>query len=221
MVVASEYVRTTHPSALTDSTQRAHFQTLMFHGYDFDSVMLRIGSSDICSPSGRRAGVLTHSHIAGDKDPTILNGWTFGAERLAVGLSQSQLARAARVSQPNLSAYENGRRSPSPEVLDRIARALRGRPSLRVQQHRDAIRALVTEHHATTPRLFGSVARGDDEAGSDVDLLVEFTDEASLLDEVGLRLALRDLLQIDVDVVAADALRGAIRDRILREAVPV
>jgi len=78
----------------------------------------------------------------------------------------------------------------------------------------------VTEHH-TTPRLFGSVARGDDEAGSDVDLLVEFTDEASLLDEVGLRLALRDLLQIDVDVVAADALRGAIRDRILREAVPV
>jgi len=143
------------------------------------------------------------------------------AERLAVGLSQSQLARAARVSQPNLSGYENGRRSPSPEVLDRIARALRGRPSLRVQQHRDAIRALVTEHHATTPRFFGSVARGDDEAGSDVDLLVEFTDEASLLDEVGLRLALRDLLQIDVDVVAADALRGAIRDRILREAVPV
>lgn len=143
------------------------------------------------------------------------------AERLAVGLSQSQLARAARVSQPNLSAYENGRRSPSLEVLDRIARALRGRPSLRVQQHRDAIRALVTEHHATTPRFFGSVARGDDEAGSDVDLLVEFTDEASLLDEVGLRLALRDLLQIDVDVVAADALRGAIRDRILREAVPV
>ncbi len=135
-------------------------------------------------------------------------------------MSQSQLARAARVSQPNLSACENGRRSPSLEVLDRIARALRGR-ALRVQQHRDAIRALVTEHHATTPRFFGSVARGDDEAGSDVDLLVEFTDEASLLDEVGLRLALRDLLQIDVDVVAADALRGAIRDRILREAVPV
>ena len=143
------------------------------------------------------------------------------AKRLAGGLSQSQLARAARVSQPNPSAYENGRRSPSPGVLDRIARALRGRPSLRVHQHRDAIRALVAEHHASAPRFFGSVARGDDEAGSDVDLLVEFTDEASLLDEVGLRLALRELLQIDVDVVAADALRGAIRDRILREAVPV
>ena len=60
-------------------------------------------------------------------------------------------------------------------------------------QHRDAIRALVAEHHAVAPRLFGSVARGD-EPGSDVDLLVDFTDEASLLDEIGLRLALADLV---------------------------
>lgn len=91
-----------------------------------------------------------------------------------------------------LSAYEHGRRSPSPEAWC----------------------------SATSARI-GSVARGDDEPGSDVDLLVEFTDEASLLDEVGLRLALRDLLQIDVDVVATDALRGEIRERILRDAVPV
>ncbi len=47
LVAASEYVRTTHPSALTDATQRAHFHTLMFHGYDFDSVMLRIGSMNM------------------------------------------------------------------------------------------------------------------------------------------------------------------------------
>jgi uncharacterized protein len=125
------------------------------------------------------------------------------------------------VSQPNLSAYENRRRTPSPEVLERIARALKGRPSLRVERHRDAIRSLVAEYHAVEPKLFGSVARGEDEPGSDVDLLVEFTDEATLLDEVGLRLALGDLLQVDVDVVAGDALRGAIRDRVLREAVPV
>lgn len=51
------------------------------------------------------------------------------------------------------------------------------------------------------------------------DLLVEFTDEASLLDEVGFRLALSDLLQ--VDVVSVDALRESIRDRVLREAVAV
>lgn len=136
-------------------------------------------------------------------------------------MSQSQLARLARVPQPNLSAYENGRRMPTPEVLDRIRRALAGRPSTRVDQHRESIRVLVAEHHAVTPRLVGSIARGDDEPGSDVDLLVEFTDEASLLDEIGLRLALADLLQVEVDVIAVDTLKGPMRERVLREAVPV
>ncbi len=143
------------------------------------------------------------------------------AERLAAGLSQSQLSRAAGVSQPNLSAYENRRRMPSPEVLDRIRQALRVPLSERVAQHRDKINVLVTAHHATEPRIFGSTARGEDQAGSDVDLLVEFTDEATLLDEVGLRLALSDLLHLEVDVVAIDALRGSIRERVLREAVAV
>lgn len=143
------------------------------------------------------------------------------ARRTAAGLTQSQLAKAARVSQPNLSAYENGRRSPSPEVLDRLTRALAGRPSVRIAQHRDRIRAVVAEHRAADPRVFGSVARGEDEPGSDVDLLVAFTDDASLLDEVGLRCALRDLLQVEVDIVAVDTLRGTFRDRVLREAVPL
>lgn len=136
-------------------------------------------------------------------------------------MSQSQLAKAAAVSQPNLSAYENGRRSPSPEVLDRIRKALAGRPSARVETHRETIRTLVHEFHAVAPRVFGSVARGDDGPGSDLDLLVDFTDEASLLDEVGLRLALSDLLRIDVDVVASDSLREPMRARVLGEAVPV
>ena len=159
-------------------------------------------------------------HIAGD-NPRYAVLVDIRAERRAVGLSQSQLARAAGVPQPNLSAYENGRRVPSPEVLERINRALAVRPSARVEQHRDSIRALVSEHHAASPRIFGSVARGDDEPGSDVDLLVDFTDEASLLDEIGLRLALADLLQVSVDVVAADTLKGRIRERVMREAVKV
>lgn len=79
----------------------------------------------------------------------------------------------------------------------------------------------MTKHHAVAPRIFGSVARGDDEPGSDVDLLVDFTDKASLLDEIGLRLALADLLQVEVDVVAADTLKGRVRERVLREAVAV
>lgn len=47
LVAASEYVREHHPSALTDATQRAHFHASMFHGYDFDNVMLRIGSMNM------------------------------------------------------------------------------------------------------------------------------------------------------------------------------
>lgn len=65
------------------------------------------------------------------------------------------------------------------------------------------------------------MARGDDGPASDLDLLVDFEAEASILDEVALRLALVDLLQIDVDVVGANTLRGAARTRILREAVAI
>ncbi|MCB2411705.1 type I restriction-modification system subunit M [Demequina sp. TTPB684] len=47
LVAASEYVRDNHPTALTDATQRNHFHTSMFHGYDFDATMLRIGSMNM------------------------------------------------------------------------------------------------------------------------------------------------------------------------------
>jgi type I restriction enzyme M protein len=47
LVAASEYIREQHPNALTDATQRAHFHKSMFHGYDFDNVMLRIGSMNM------------------------------------------------------------------------------------------------------------------------------------------------------------------------------
>ena len=47
LVAASEYVREHHPTALTDATQRTHFHKSMFHGYDFDNVMLRIGSMNM------------------------------------------------------------------------------------------------------------------------------------------------------------------------------
>lgn len=157
-------------------------------------------------------------HIAADM---YHDGMDVRAERLASGMSQSQLARAARVSQPNLSAYENGRRTPSAEVLQRIAAALRGRPSERVARHRQEIRTVVAHHHASSPRLVGSIARQEDTPDSDVDLLVDFDAEASLLDEIGLRLALTDLLGVPVDVIAADSLREPVRSRVLAESVEV
>ncbi len=47
LVAASEYVREQHPGVLTDAGQRRHFHRSMFHGYDFDNVMLRIGSMNM------------------------------------------------------------------------------------------------------------------------------------------------------------------------------
>ncbi len=47
LVTASEYVRDQHPTALTGAKQRKHFHRSMFHGYDFDSTMLRIGSMNM------------------------------------------------------------------------------------------------------------------------------------------------------------------------------
>ncbi|MBM6401438.1 type I restriction-modification system subunit M [Phycicoccus sonneratiae] len=47
LVAASEYVRDTHADVLLDETQRKHFHASMFHGYDFDSTMLRIGSMNM------------------------------------------------------------------------------------------------------------------------------------------------------------------------------
>ncbi|WP_347352320.1 class I SAM-dependent DNA methyltransferase, partial [Intrasporangium sp.] len=47
LVAASEHLRDTHPSVLTDATQRDHFHHSMFHGFDFDSTMLRIGSMNM------------------------------------------------------------------------------------------------------------------------------------------------------------------------------
>ena len=47
LVAAAEHVRDQHPSVLTDAAQRKHFHASMFHGYDFDSTMLRIGSMNM------------------------------------------------------------------------------------------------------------------------------------------------------------------------------
>lgn len=136
-------------------------------------------------------------------------------------MTQAELASAAHVPQPDLSAYERGRRSPSPAVLTRLEQALQIPIAHRLDLHRDAICTIVAQHHATNPRVFGSVARDADSAASDLDLLVDFTGEASLLDEVGLRLALSDLLEVDVDVVGTDTLRGDLRERVMSQAVPL
>jgi predicted nucleotidyltransferase len=70
-------------------------------------------------------------------------------------------------------------------------------------------------------QVFGSVARGEQRPGSDIDLLVEFEPGRSLFDLGGLICDLEDLLGGPVDVVTADELRPQIRERVLADAVPL
>ncbi|MFH1601844.1 MAG: nucleotidyltransferase family protein [Candidatus Shapirobacteria bacterium] len=65
--------------------------------------------------------------------------------------------------------------------------------------------------------LFGSVARGESKKGSDVDLLVDLANDKNLLDLVGLKLELEDVLKTKVDVLTYDAIYPPLKDIILNE----
>ncbi len=89
----------------------------------------------------------------------------------------------------------------------------------RLQAKREDILRTATKHGAYNVRVFGSVARGEADAESDIDLLVDMEAGRSLLDLSGLLIDLEDLLGCNVDVVTERGLRDRIRERVLREAV--
>lgn len=70
-------------------------------------------------------------------------------------------------------------------------------------------------------RVFGSLARGEADAASDIDFLVELEPGRSLFDLGGLQVELEALLGGRVDVVTERGLKTRIRERVLKEAVPV
>jgi predicted nucleotidyltransferase len=95
------------------------------------------------------------------------------------------------------------------------------KPSVALQAHRLEVRRVVEARRALNPRVFGSVARGEDVEGSDLDLLIEPTPETTLLDIGAIRHELCELLGVRVDVVTPNALPEKVRSRVLTEAVPV
>jgi uncharacterized protein len=88
----------------------------------------------------------------------------------------------------------------------------------RLRERRGELLAAAARRGASNLRVFGSVARGDDLAGSDVDFLVDFEASRSLVDVAGLILDLQAILGVPVDVVEASTLRPGDED-ILAEAV--
>jgi predicted nucleotidyltransferase len=92
------------------------------------------------------------------------------------------------------------------------------RPSEALRLKRDALLELAAARGASGLRVFGSVARGQDHDGSDVDLLVDMPAGSSLLALVGLQLELQDELGTRVDLCTERELHPVLRARILAEA---
>ncbi|RUR70105.1 nucleotidyltransferase [Variovorax guangxiensis] len=95
------------------------------------------------------------------------------------------------------------------------------RPSEALSLHRDRIREIALSHHVSSVRVFGSALRGEDEADSDLDLLVEPTAQTTLMDIGAIRHELKSLLGMEVDVLTPNGLPPRFRDQVLREAMPV
>lgn len=87
-----------------------------------------------------------------------------------------------------------------------------------LHEKRDEILALAAKHKAKHVRVFGSVVRGEDRPGSDVDFVVEFEDGARLMDQLTLMVELEDLLGRRVDVSSYERLEPLIREQVEKEA---
>lgn len=88
-----------------------------------------------------------------------------------------------------------------------------------LQEKRGDILKLAKEYGAYNVRVFGSVARGDADEKSDIDLLVTLENGRSLLDLIGLWMDLEELLQRKVDVVSEGGLKEGFGEHVLRDAV--
>lgn len=90
-----------------------------------------------------------------------------------------------------------------------------------LRRQKDRIVALAERHGAHNLRVFGSVARGQANPESDVDLVVDFDRGRSLMDHGELMMDLEEVLGCRVDVVSERGLRDRFRARVLADAVPL
>lgn len=169
---------------------------------------------------------------------------TIRQARLDADLSQVELAARAGTSQPALARYETGASLPTLPTLERLLAAcgrdleIRTPPSRpsrpvssmrgRLGPHADRLRRrrrrlldAASKHGVGHLRAFGSVARGEAEAGSDVDLLVDLKPGRTLLDLAAFRREAAAILDLPVDVATPDMLKDRIRDEVLSEALPI
>lgn len=169
---------------------------------------------------------------------------TIRQARLDANLSQVDLAARAGTSQSALARYETGGALPTLPTLERLLAACGRRLEIRTpsalppgpvssvrsrlgpqadklrHQRRQLLNA-ADRHGVGHLRVFGSLARGEATAESDVDLLVDLKPGHTLLDLAAFRREAGEILDLPVDVATADMLKDRIRDEVLSEALPL
>jgi predicted nucleotidyltransferase len=95
------------------------------------------------------------------------------------------------------------------------------KPSIAFELHRAAIRDAASRFRTENPRVFGSVAMGLDNEGSDLDLLVDPLPGTTLFDLGGLQVELEDLLGVPVDLLIPGDLPPKFRERVIADSRPV
>jgi predicted nucleotidyltransferase/DNA-binding XRE family transcriptional regulator len=150
--------------------------------------------------------------------------------RIRAGLTQAQLADRAGMTQSVISAYESGHREPSLPMLRKLVDVSGSElvielapPSThplldRLTEHRAELVHELERLGAHNVRVFGSVARGDENPQSDIDLLVDLNASAGLFALAQMRSVAETILRATVDVVPADSLKDDAAATILSEA---
>ena len=88
----------------------------------------------------------------------------------------------------------------------------------KLREHRPVLQK---KYKVSNLEVFGSYIRKEQKKGSDLDILVEFSETIDLFMFMELEEFLRSIVDVKVDLVMKDALKPRIRENILREAVPV
>lgn len=91
------------------------------------------------------------------------------------------------------------------------------RPSEALAANRDKVLEIIAKYPVANPRVFGSVARGEDVEGSDIDILVELTGDVSLFDLAKLEIELEAFLGVEIGIHTAGEFRSTAKTRISAE----
>ena len=90
-----------------------------------------------------------------------------------------------------------------------------------VEEIKQRILPILQKYNIKRAGLFGSYARGEMREDSEIDILVEVADDISLLDFVGIKLEIEDVLGRKIDLVEYNTIKPSIRERVIKEQVEV